>query len=61
MKITKNESPSPQTEPVAGSFYSLAQLLQGFAERHNLGQLLDEMTPDEAVDHILKKRKEKSM
>ena len=61
MKITKNESPSPQTEPVAGSFYSLAQLLQGFAERHNLGQLLDEMSPDEAVDHILKKRKEEPM
>lgn len=61
MNITKNKTPSPKTEPVAGSFYSLAQLLQGFAERNNLGQLLDEMTPDEAVDHILKKRKEKGM
>ena len=61
MNITKDKSPSPQIEPIAGSFYSLAQLLQGFAERHNLGQLLDEMSPDEAVDHILKKRKEESM
>lgn len=61
MNITKNNTPSPKTKPIAGSFYSLAQLIQGFAERHNLGQLLDEMSPDEAVDHILKKRKEKSM
>jgi len=61
MNITQNETLPPKAESYESSFHSIGQILKGFVDRHNLGQLLDEMSPDEAVDHILKKRKERSM
>ncbi len=63
MKITKDYLPeTPPLEPISGSFYSLAQLLSIWWDKHNLDEKLATHTMDEVLQEMIRERnKEEKM